>query len=359
VATDNYGNVATSSPAVTVTVDNAAPARSGGSPSGQLSSNTTSATLAVTTDKTATCKYSGSAGTTFGSMAAFSSTNSTAHTTSVSNLSSSQSYTYYVKCQDGLGNTNSDDYAISFSVQAQAGGGGLPSVAYMAPQVPAGGFKVVIDNGAAATSDRKVNLTLTAGTDVKNMAISNTGDFSDAGQQAFVSSLAWDLCSAQNGYIVYPNCAAGNKTISVKFFTSWGQPSAVVQASINYQPSGSGGKNNPVNPPAPANVPTNLNFGTPTLNNVTSSSCNVAANPFQFYKTLVYGNRGVQITYLQNRLKVLGLFPCDTKSNGIFGPSTLKAVQNFQIQYGIVKKNQSGYGQVGPKTRQVLNSLNH
>ena len=40
-----------------------------------------------------------------------------------------------------------------------------------------------------------------------------------------------------------------------------------------------------------------------------------------------------------------------------FGPATLKAVQKFQEKYGIAKPGQSGYGNVGPLTRTVLNSL--
>ena len=40
-----------------------------------------------------------------------------------------------------------------------------------------------------------------------------------------------------------------------------------------------------------------------------------------------------------------------------FGPATLKAVQKFQVKYGIAKAGQSGYGNVGPLTRTILNSL--
>jgi hypothetical protein len=451
VATDNYGNVATSSPAVTVTVDNAAPVVTPVSPSGTLAWGTTSAVLSVTTDENATCKYATSSGVSYASMAnTFTTTGTTTHSSNLTGLISNHTYNYYVRCQDSHNNANNSDTTITFSIAADStaptvsitspasgqtlsgtftvsatatdnsavssvqflldgsnlgsavttapysvswntsqsnngshtlsaiatddsgntatamnvsvnvsngGGGGLPSAAYTPPQAPTGGFKVVINNGTNTTNNRKVNLTLVAGTDVKNMAISNTGDFSDAGQQAFVSSLVWDLCSAQNGYIVYPNCTAGTKTVSVKFFTSWGQPSAVVKASINYQPTSSSTNSNPAN--SSATVSNNNSPTAPTVNNTNPSSCQVPPNSYQFNKTLAYGSRGQSVIFLQDRLKALGLFPCTTKSNGIFGSSTLKAVQKFQIQYVIVKKNQSGYGQVGPKTRQALNSLNH
>ncbi|MDB5238627.1 MAG: hypothetical protein JWM46_897 [Candidatus Kaiserbacteria bacterium] len=40
-----------------------------------------------------------------------------------------------------------------------------------------------------------------------------------------------------------------------------------------------------------------------------------------------------------------------------FGPATLKAVQKFQIKYGIAKPGNAGYGYVGPATRAKMNSL--
>jgi hypothetical protein len=85
VARDTYGNYATSSP-VTVTVDNTAPVRSAGSPSGTLALNTTSTTLSLTTNEAATCKYSTSSGTAYGSMTAFTTTGSTSHSKSISGV---------------------------------------------------------------------------------------------------------------------------------------------------------------------------------------------------------------------------------------------------------------------------------
>ena len=40
-----------------------------------------------------------------------------------------------------------------------------------------------------------------------------------------------------------------------------------------------------------------------------------------------------------------------------FGPATLRAVQKFQIKYGLAKPGDAGYGYVGPATRAKLNSL--
>ncbi|MEK7074322.1 MAG: peptidoglycan-binding domain-containing protein [Patescibacteria group bacterium] len=43
--------------------------------------------------------------------------------------------------------------------------------------------------------------------------------------------------------------------------------------------------------------------------------------------------------------------------SGYFGPKTKAAVERFQEKYGIARKNQPGYGVVGPKTRAKLKEL--
>lgn len=100
-------------------VDSTQPTRSNGSPSGTLSYGTTETTISLDTDENATCKYSTSSGTSYASMTdTFSTTGTTSHSTTVSGLSNGNTYHYYVRCQDGSGNPNTDDYDISFSVEA-------------------------------------------------------------------------------------------------------------------------------------------------------------------------------------------------------------------------------------------------
>ena len=121
--TDSAGNTNTSDYKVSFSIatppppaDTTPPALSGGSPTGTLSAGTTSATLKVTTDEAATCRYSSTSGTTYGNMGGtFSTTGATSHSTSVTGLADGKSYNYYVRCKDTAGNTNSSDYAISFS----------------------------------------------------------------------------------------------------------------------------------------------------------------------------------------------------------------------------------------------------
>jgi hypothetical protein len=97
--------------------DTTPPVRSNGSPSGTLSAGTSQATLALTTDESATCRFSTTAGTSFAAMSnSFTTTGSTSHSTTVSGLVNGNSYTYYVRCQDAALNANTNDFAISFAV---------------------------------------------------------------------------------------------------------------------------------------------------------------------------------------------------------------------------------------------------
>ena len=97
--------------------DTIAPIRSNPQPSGEQTSGTTQTTISLTTDETAVCKYSETAGTDYDSMEnIFDNTNSTIHTQTITGLSDGETYTYYIRCQDEQGNTNTDDYPITFSV---------------------------------------------------------------------------------------------------------------------------------------------------------------------------------------------------------------------------------------------------
>ncbi|HLP45558.1 MAG TPA: right-handed parallel beta-helix repeat-containing protein, partial [Candidatus Kapabacteria bacterium] len=114
---DASGNQGTASVSNLMKADMQAPVRSAGSPSEVLSSGTTSTTLNLTTSESATCKYSTASGTAYASMTeSFTTSNGTAHTKNISGLSSGNSYSYYVRCQDLSENANDTDYLISFSI---------------------------------------------------------------------------------------------------------------------------------------------------------------------------------------------------------------------------------------------------
>ncbi len=203
------------------------------------------------------------------------------------------------------------------STSVTSGGAALPEGSWNKPVAPINGFGIMINNGEKQTSSTKVILTLVGGPDTVNMAISDTINFINSWQEPYSLKKSWTLPSGQ-----------GLKTVFVKFYTKWGQSSDPVSASI-------------------------------ILANVTSANTilNPSLSPGLFTQALQYGSNNKQVVLLQDTLKKLGFFPQSIKSNGNFGPATLKAVQSFQVKYNIAKLGVVGYGQVGPKTRSFLNQL--
>ncbi|HCM36818.1 MAG: hypothetical protein A3J30_00550 [Candidatus Wildermuthbacteria bacterium RIFCSPLOWO2_02_FULL_47_9c] len=95
--------------------DTTPPNRYDGEPLGLLPSGTTQADVSLTTSKDAICKYDTIPGTSYAVMPnVFANTNATKHSFTLSNLGNGLSYNFYVRCQDNAGNSNPDDYVISF-----------------------------------------------------------------------------------------------------------------------------------------------------------------------------------------------------------------------------------------------------
>ena len=118
-------------------IDITPPLRSGGRPTGVLAAGTSQTTLSLVTDENATCRYATSAGVAFATMTdVFSSTGGTTHSTPVAGLQDGGSYSYYVRCQDGAGNTDPDDYAVTFSVATSSGTGGTFSSSFNGVEDP-------------------------------------------------------------------------------------------------------------------------------------------------------------------------------------------------------------------------------
>lgn len=70
-----------------------------------------------------------------------------------------------------------------------------------------------------------------------------------------------------------------------------------------------------------------------------------------FTTLLTTGSTGDEVKALQTLLKKLGFFPADIEPTGLFGPTTAKAVTEFQTAKGI-----DAVGFVGAKTREALNA---
>ena len=97
--------------------NNIAPFIDEGSPVGTIPPMVTEADLVVSTNENANCKYSTTAGTSYGDMTGvFTTTGATSHTTKLTELNGGTTYNYYIRCQDSNGNTNTDDYLVSFWV---------------------------------------------------------------------------------------------------------------------------------------------------------------------------------------------------------------------------------------------------
>ena len=104
----------------TTSGDTTPPVISGGSPQGTLSGGTTEATLQVTTDEPATCRYDVIEDQPYDGLAtAFEQTGDTMHSATLTSLMDGASYTFYVRCIDDAGNENDADYTVTFGVGEQ------------------------------------------------------------------------------------------------------------------------------------------------------------------------------------------------------------------------------------------------
>ena len=106
-------------PLITGAEDETAPVINNASPSGTLSctEDPRTITMSLTTDESATCKYSTS-DLAYDSMEnTFSTTGGTSHSQSLS-VSCGSLRKYYVRCEDGSGNANSSSTTIQFSVES-------------------------------------------------------------------------------------------------------------------------------------------------------------------------------------------------------------------------------------------------
>src|SRR3989475_1286286 len=131
--------------------DTTPPGRSDGSPTGTLPAGSTSATLSLTTDEAATCRYSTTAGVAYSRMKdTFSTTGGRSHATAVGGLRDGNTFTFYVRCRDLARNANPDDYAIRFTVQSRDDCG-TPSATAHGTWTAAGGASNPPSSGPAGT----------------------------------------------------------------------------------------------------------------------------------------------------------------------------------------------------------------
>jgi hypothetical protein len=202
------------------------------------------------------------------------------------------------------------------------GGGGCINC-WIQPVVPNGGFKISINGGTQTTSNRNVTLDFNAGTDIKKIAISLTGDFADASQENYSETRQWDLCSKFGGLIKNPTCPNGKYTIFAKFYTASGIASPIASSSITLG-AGAG---------------------------VTTS----ATTQYNFTRNLSLHATGADVKLLQQYLNNNGFVISQTGAGSLgnetnyFGTLTYKALVKFQKSIGW-----SGTGFFGPMTRDYI-----
>jgi uncharacterized protein YegJ (DUF2314 family) len=256
--------------------------------------------------------------------------------------------TLYAWVKDEVGNiSTSGSGAVTVTLPAPAvshsGGGGCYGC-YVNPSIPSGGFKMSINGSASTTSNRNVFLGFNAGADIKKMAISMTGDFTDASQENYIASKQWDLCSKLGGAVKNPTCPDGKYTVYAKFYTAYGRSSDMSIASSTIT----------------------LKSGTTSVENLQQYTNLPFTNPFTKY--LQYRQTNTDI----KRLQIFLNSNPDTKvadsgagspgkETNFFGLLTKKAVIKFQEKYakdilapwGFVK----GTGYVGKTTLAKINEL--
>ncbi len=92
------------------------PVRFNGAPSGTISGTSLAVQISVETDEFSKCRYSTASGTPYFSMGSeFTSNFTTIHPETIS-VSTSTTYTFFIRCIDDEGNVNIDDYVLTFTV---------------------------------------------------------------------------------------------------------------------------------------------------------------------------------------------------------------------------------------------------
>ena len=281
------------------------------------------------------------------------------------------------------------------SVSASSGGGGGGGVVDTTPPY---NTSISINAGVTSTNTTSVTLTLAA-TEAYQMLMSNASDFSGATWETYATSKVWTLLAGE-----------GVKTVYAKFRDSAGNISSFVSDTITFSASAVVTPIVPVVPVTPV-VPTtpavpavpatpvapvvlkalpypaaktaaemqaNLTVlmenlaalqaqksatpatpATPTT--PTNSAVPESAIPASgsYTEGLAVGSQNADVTALQNFLKSQGadIYP-EGSVTGYYGNLTKIAVGKFQIKRGIVKSaSDPGYGNVGPKTRDEINTI--
>jgi len=184
---------------------------------------------------------------------------------------------------------------VSVSARSSSGGGSGGGSSggglyYSAPIAPAGGFRIVINNGDKETNTSTVKLSIVGGPDTVKMAISNLADFSDSVVENYVTEKVWRLTEKN-----------GTQTVYIKFFNAAGFSSSVVSDVIDLKL-------------APRKM-------------VLGEKIDYVE---ELAKGLKYGDRSDAVLKLQKELQRLGFMDVKYKAKGKFDGLTKQSLQKYR-----------------------------
>jgi hypothetical protein len=177
-------------PVGTPAADTTPPVRSNGQPAGSLPSGTTQTVMSLTTNENATCRFGPASGVPFASLPTlFTTTGGTSHATTLTGLTNGTTYNRYVKCLDGNGNANPDDFLITFSVaNPQPPDTTPPSVAMTAPA-----------SGATVSGNVTVSANATDASGIAGVQFLLNGAPLGAEDTTAPYSIVWNSTTVANG----------------------------------------------------------------------------------------------------------------------------------------------------------------
>jgi chitodextrinase len=165
---------------------------------------------------------------------------------------------------------------------------------------------------------------------------------------------------AINGYTLYRDGVSAATVTSTNYLDTAVSPG---MHAYNVIATDISGATSPMSATSTIIVPVTTAAVVATSSSTSSSSSPAAAVPSSaipgissLTQSLYFGLRTAQVTALQSLLAREG-YLSSASATGFFGSLTLAAVQKFQCDNNIVCAGGAGYGIVGPKTRNILNSL--
>lgn len=209
--------------------------------------------------------------------------------------------------------------------------------------VRSGSFDVIMLPGStlSASASGSVIFNLTVPSPVTNSTACDTG----------TSTLA--LSASQS-------TSATTVTVTPSSVSSCSSSSSSTTTSGNGSPGGGGGGSAPA-----AIVPQTTTTVTPAVAAVVHASSVAKFVSPAFNRVISVGSKGSDVKTLQQilnsdpdtRVAVKGAGSPGNETT-LAGSLTVRAIQKFQLKYGIVKRaGEAGYGTLGPKTRAKLNEI--